>query len=180
MNTWRNLPGKIWATLVSLDPRLRGRARSAAVELSPGEEELFSAMSRYDLAHSIAVAARLADDPLLYRAGLLHDAGKLRSELGLFTRWLYTGLELAAPALLKRMAAGIEAQAAGEGIMGRMRSLRPGWRRGLYVQLHHDEIAAEMLARMGCEEELVRLVGHHQLEPRDERERRLRDVDDSL
>jgi len=180
MNTWSNLPGKIWVTLVSLDPRLRGRARLAAVDLSPGEAELFAAMSRYDLAHSLAVASRLVDDPLLHRAGLLHDAGKLRGELGLFTRWLYTALEIAAPALLRRIAAGIEGQAVGEGVMERMRMLTRGWRRGLYVQLHHGEIAALMLERMGSEEELVRLVGRHQQEPRDERERRLRDVDDSL
>lgn len=180
MNTWRNLPRKIWATLVSLDPRLRMRARCAALELSPGEAELFAAMSRYDLAHSLAVAAKLADDPLLQKAGLLHDAGKLRSELGLFARWLYTALEIVAPALLKRLAAGIEAQAAGDGVMERMRGLPRGWRRGLYVQLHHGEIAAEMLARMGSEEELLRLVGHHQREPRDERELRLRETDDSL
>jgi len=174
MNTWSNLPGKISVTLVSLDPRLRGRARLAAVDLSPGEAELFAAMSRYDLAHSLAVASRLVDDPLL------HDAGKLRGELGLFTRWLYTALEIAAPALLRRIAAGIEGQAVGEGVMERMRMLTRGWRRGLYVQLHHGEIAALMLERMGSEEELVRLVGRHQQEPRDERERRLRDVDDSL
>ncbi|MBN2028463.1 MAG: hypothetical protein JW854_17060 [Actinobacteria bacterium] len=180
MNTWRNLPGKIWVTLVSLDPRLRVRARRAAAELSPGEAELFAAMSRYDLAHSLAVAARLADDPLLYKAGLLHDAGKLRSELGLLTRWLYTGLEITAPALLRRIAAGIESQATGEGVMESMWGTPHGWRRGLYVQLHHGEIAAEMLARMDSEEELVHLVGHHQLEPRDERELRLKEADDAL
>lgn len=180
MNTWRNLPGKIWVTLVSLDPRLRGRARRAASVLSPGEAELFAAMGRYDMAHSMAVAARLADDNLLYRAGLLHDAGKLRSELGILTRWLYTALELLAPPLLQRIKEEIEADATGDGVSERMYSLPRGWKRGLYVQMHHGEIAAEMLARMDCEEELVRLVGSHQFEPRDDMERRLQEVDDIL
>ncbi|RJP31263.1 MAG: hypothetical protein C4536_08415 [Actinobacteria bacterium] len=180
MNTWRNLPGKIWVTTLSLDPRLRARAHGDAACLSPGEHDLFLAMGRYDLAHSMAVAARLEDDPLLHRAGLLHDAGKLRSELGIFTRWLYTGLELIFPALLRRICAAVEDKAAGGGSMEGMQVLPRGWRRGLYVQLHHGEIAAEMLARMGSEEELVRLVGRHQMEPRDGLERRLAEVDDAL
>lgn len=180
MNNWRNLPAKIWVTLISFDPRLHGRARRAAVELSPGEAELFAAMGRYDLAHSMAVAARLADDPLLYRAGLLHDAGKLRSELGILTRWLYTGLELLAPQLLESIKVKVEADAAGDGVIARMYGLPRGWKRGLYLQMHHGEIAAEMLVKMGCEEELVRLVRRHQLEPCDEVERRLREIDDRL
>lgn len=180
MNTWKNLPGKIWVTLASLDPRLRRRARAAASCLAPGERELFLAMGRYDLAHALAVARRLADDPLLRRAALLHDAGKLRPELGVVTRWLYTCLELVTPSRLQRMGEGVDTGPGGGGVLERARVLPRGWRRGLFVQLHHGEIAAEMLRELGSEAELVRLVGEHQGEPGDERARRLREVDDSF
>ena len=180
MNTWRNLPRKIWVTIASLDPRLRERSRAAAAGLSPEESELFLSMARYDLAHSLAVAGRLEDDPLLHRAALLHDAGKLRSELSLFSRWLYTAMELLAPRRLRRIGAAVDEEAAGEGLTQRINSLPRGWKRGLYVQLHHGEIAAEMLSSLGSDAELVRLVGEHQEEPSDGRSRRLREVDDSL
>jgi hypothetical protein len=180
MNTWRNLPGKIWVTVVSLEPRLRSRSRHAARMLSPHEGQLFLAMSRYDLAHSMAVAARLKDEPLLHRAGLLHDAGKLRSEASIFTRWLYTAMELLVPKRLQHACEKVEERARGEEIMERVRSLPRGWRRGIYVQLHHGEIAAQVLAGLGSDGELIRLVGSHQHEPCDELERRLREIDDSL
>jgi hypothetical protein len=64
--------------------------------------------------------------------------------------------------------------------MERVHSLPRGWRRGLYVQLHHAEIAAEQLAQAGSEAELLRLVGSHQDEPRDTPQRLLREADDSL
>lgn len=180
MNSWRNLPKKIWVTIASLDPRLRVRSRAAASRLDAGEADLFLSMARYDLAHSMAVAARLEDDPLLYRAALLHDAGKLRSELNIFARWLYTAMELLAPRRLQRIEAAVEEQAAGEGVTNRIHSLPRGWRRGLYVQLHHGEIAAEILSSLGSDKELVQLVREHQEEPADERSVRLREVDDSL
>ncbi len=180
MNTWRNLPGKTYVTLASLDPRLRGRARAAAEGLSPGEADLFLSMARYDLAHAMAVAARLAGDPLLRKAGLLHDTGKLRSELGLFARWLYTALEIFYPSRLAELSRRVEEEATGSGVMERTRSLPRGWKRGLYVQLHHAEIAAELLAGKGSDEELVRLVGSHQGEPSGARQRLLREADDLL
>jgi hypothetical protein len=180
VNTWRNLPSKIWVTIASLDPRLRRRSREAAERLSPREAELFLAMARYDLAHSLAVAARLEDDQLLYRAALLHDAGKLRSELGIFARWLYTALELFMPRRLQRIGAAVEEETVGENVKEKIYSLPRGWKRGLYVQLHHGEIAGEILYSLGSEDELVHLVRGHQDEPVNGRARRLREIDDSL
>ncbi|NPV59848.1 MAG: hypothetical protein HPY75_09315 [Actinobacteria bacterium] len=180
MNTWRNLPGKAYVAAAALHPRLRARADKAAKVLSREERELFLSMKRYDLAHSLAVADRVRDDPFLYRAALLHDAGKLPSELGLGTRWLFTALELAAPGLLRRLCGAVEEKAEGDGPMERVRSLPRGIRRGLYVQAHHGEIAAELLRAWGSEDEMVRLVEEHQHTPRDARARRLRDADDAL
>ncbi len=178
MNTWRNLPGKIWVTVASLNPFLRWRSRRVATELSPGEAELFLDMSRYDLTHSLAVAKRLKDDPFLYRAALLHDAGKLRTDLGLFTRWLYTAMEIFMPSSLGWERKRLERAAIGESALQRARSLPGGWRRGLYVQFHHAEIGAEILDGLGSDAELVAIIRGHQGEPVGERARRLAEVDD--
>ncbi len=180
MNTWRNLPGKAFVAMSALDPRLRARARRAAGSLSRNEAALFLSLSRYDLAHSLAVAARLADDPALRKAGLLHDSGKLRSELGLGTRFLLTALEICRPSLLARLYARVEGKARGSSALQRMAGLRRGWRRGLYVQAHHAEIAAELLRAGGSEAGVVELVASHQGEPRGPGQRRLREADDSL
>ena len=178
MNTFWNLPGKIWITIASLDPLLRRRARKASEGLSPDERELFLDMTRYDLAHSLAVASRLRDDPVLYKTALLHDAGKLRSDLNLFTRWLHTGLEIFLPPVLKRQRERLEGMAEGEGAIERARSLPGGWRRGLYTQFHHGEIGAEILRKAGSEDAVIELVRSHQGEPRDQRSQRLAEVDD--
>ena len=178
MNTFWNLPGKIWITIASLDPLLRRRARDASVCLTPVERELYLDMTRYDLAHSLAVSLKLLDDPILYKAALLHDAGKLRSDLNLFTRWLHTGLEIFMPPVLERNRERLEEMAEGEDALERARSLPRGWRRGLYVQFHHGEIGAEILKKAGSEDAVIELVQGHQGEPRDQRSRRLAEVDD--
>jgi len=135
-------------------------------------------MARYDLAHSMAVSSRLEDDPVLRKAALLHDAGKIRSDLGLFTRWLYTWMEIFAPSLLKRQAERLSEAAEGEAALERARSLPRGWKRGFYIQFHHGEIGADMLREAGSDDEVIELVGGHQREPRDRRSRRLAEVDD--
>ncbi len=58
-------------------------------------------------------------------------------------------LEIFYPSRLLRLSQRVEGEAAGSGVMERVHSLPRGWRRGLYVQLHHAEIAAEMLERAG-------------------------------
>jgi hypothetical protein len=180
MNTWRNLPGKLWVTIMSLDPFLRMRSREAAATLHPHEAELFLDMSRYDLAHSLAVAGKLKDDPFLYRAALLHDAGKLRSDLGLFTRWLYTAMEILVPSSLRWQRKRLERDAVGESALQKARSLPEGWKRGLYVQFHHGEIGAEILGGLESDNELVALIYGHQGEPVGEKARRLAKVDDTF
>ncbi len=178
MNTWKNLPGKAWISILALDPFLRRRSRQAAAILPAGEAKLFLAMKRYDLAHAMTVAGRLRDDPLLEKAALLHDAGKLSSDLGLFVRWLYTMLEILMPQRLQAMAKEVNTMAVGQRPIERARSLSGAWKRGLYAQTHHGEIAAELLSGLGSEEELIKLVACHQEEPSSARSRRLREVDD--
>jgi len=180
MNTFRNLPGKIWITIASLDPWLRRRAADASECLSAVEKELYLGMTRYDLAHSLAVSDKLRDDPILYKAGLLHDAGKLSSDLNLFTRWLHTWLEIFMPSLLQRQEERLKELAEGGDALQRARSLPRGWKRGLYIQFHHGEIGAEILKEAGSEDEVIELVYGHQGEPRDQRSRRLAEVDDSF
>ena len=180
MNTFWNLPGKIWITIASLDPLLRRRASHASECLTPVERELFLDMTRYDLAHSLAVSSKLRDDPILYKAALLHDAGKLSSDLNLFTRWLYTGLEIFMPPVLRRQKERLQEMAEGEDVLERARSLPRGWSRGLYIQFHHGEIGAQILREAGSEDEVVELVQCHQGEPHDQRSQRLAEVDDSF
>ncbi len=180
MNTWRNLPGKARVSLLSLHPRLRKWAAQAAQALDGGERDLFLSMTRYDLAHSLAMARRLQGDPLLWKAALLHDAGKIRGELSIYTRWLYTALELLYPSGLRRLCRRVEEEARGVDFIDKAFSLPRGWRRALFVQSHHGEIAAELLRRRGCSEELASLVGQHQYEPRNERARMLREADDAF
>ena len=180
MNTFRNLPGKIWITIASLDPWLRRRARYASECLTPLEKELYLDMTRYDLAHSLAVSDKLRDDPILYTAGLLHDAGKRSSDHNLFTRWLHPWLEIFMPSVLKRQEERLKELAEGEDALQRARSLPRGWKRGLYIQFHHGEIGAEILKEAGSEDEIIELIQGHQGEPRDQRSRRLAEVDDSF
>ena len=139
---------------------------------------MFLSMKRYDLAHAMTVAGRLRDDPILQKAALLHDAGKLSSNLGLITRWLYTMLELLMPRRLLSMVEEVDAEAVGQRPLERARSLSGSWKRGLYAQSHHGEIAAELLSGLGSEEDLIQMVACHQEDPSSERARRLRAVDD--
>lgn len=137
-------------------------------------------MNRYDRAHSLVVAGRLQDDPLLYRVALLHDAGKLRSEVGIPARWLYTWMDIFMPSRLQRLQDKLEIKVAGEGALQKAHSLPKGWGRGIYVQLHHGEIGAEIIKDLGSDEEVVRLVREHQEEAQDDLARRLRAVDDAF
>ncbi len=158
--------GKARVTLLSLSPRLDAHCRwLAATCLAPPEAALFFDMNRYDRAHSILVASRLQDDEILKKTALLHDVGKLHSELPAWFRTGYTAAEIIAPVHLDRVRARLEARE-GEGTTGeRLSHLRRKSDRALFVQTHHGEIAAEMLTALGCELEVVRLVRYHQEVP---------------
>ena len=90
----RHLAGRFFGSLVPFGPS-SADAEWAVEQLLPGAVELWTRMSRPDRRHSIAVARRLLESvpdaprPVV-AAALLHDVGKLDSELGTFLRVVAT------------------------------------------------------------------------------------------
>ncbi|MHB8781459.1 MAG: hypothetical protein ACYC55_08750 [Candidatus Geothermincolia bacterium] len=159
----RSWSGKARVLFGSLKPSLAEDGnRFASRYLNEAETRLFAQMGRYDRSHSILVAGRCADSPRLVRAALLHDCGKLASELPLWFRNLYTALEILAPAWLSRRQESL-AKGLPEGSAIARLELLPGrWRRALFTQTYHPEIGAELLEAVGCELEVTYLVRYHQ------------------
>ncbi|PKN44024.1 MAG: hypothetical protein CVU59_12725 [Deltaproteobacteria bacterium HGW-Deltaproteobacteria-17] len=156
--------------------------RLAARYLNEPETRLFTQMGRYDRSHSLLVAERCADSPRLVRAALLHDCGKLASELPLWFRNLYTALEILAPAWLSRRQESL-AEGLPEGSAIASLQLLPGrWPRALFAQSHHGKIGAELLEALGCELEVTYLVRYHQgaVDPVDAELRRFIEADSAF
>ena len=120
------------------------RALVAAV-LSPAELRLFERMSRHDQRHCLDVYWLLLrggyDDPLLMRAALLHDCGKVDDD-GRPIPLSYYGLFV----VLKRVAPALHAWAARDG----RGPLRP-----FAIHAAHDERSACMAEAAGSPPELV-------------------------
>jgi hypothetical protein len=107
--------------------------------LLPGEAALWERMSRQDRRHSVRVARdvdRLLDGPPreVIAAALLHDVGKLDSELGTFGRVIAT----------------VVGAVHGRGGAGRI---------GRYLQ--HDRIGAELLTAAGSDPLTVAWTAEH-------------------
>lgn len=113
--------------------------------LLPGEADLWARMSKPDRRHSMSVARetvrvlREAADRAVVAAALLHDVGKVESDLGTFARAGATVLG---------------------GIAGRDRL---GGRIGDY--LRHDEIGAQLLDAVGSDPRTVTWAREHHLSP---------------
>ncbi len=159
----KSLLGKIRVFLLSLSPRLdRAGEAMASAHLAPAEAVLFQGMSRYDRAHSLLVAGRLAGDSMLVKSALLHDTGKLPAELPLWFRTSYTAAEIFVPQHLKRTEQRLDTRV-GEGTSReKLSRLRRSSDRALFVQMYHGEIAADYLTGLGCELEVVEIVRYHQ------------------
>jgi hypothetical protein len=116
-----------------------------AAALSPSELPLFERMPGHDQRHCLDVYALLRrggyDDPLLLRAALLHDCGKVDDD-GRPIPLLYYGLFV----VLKRLAPALYAWAARHG----RGPLRP-----FAVHIAHDERSACLVASAGSPPELV-------------------------
>lgn len=116
--------------------------------LSSAELRLFARMPRFDQRHCLDVCRTLArggyDDPLLLRAALLHDCGKVDDEgrpIPLIYYGIFVVAQRLAPALYQRAARD------GRGL------LRP-----FAVHAAHDERAARMAAQAGSPPDLVGIL----------------------
>lgn len=129
----------------------------ARLWLKPGEVEVWNAMSGPDRRHAVTVARRVAtalgnpDGAGVARnvlaAALLHDAGKCRSGLGVFSRSATTALGL---------------------LLGRRRVAAwsdrgSGWRQRAGSYAAHDEIGAGMLKAVGSDSLVVAWAREHHL-----------------
>lgn len=155
--SFRHLAGRFFG---AVDPRapeaeLDTWARSFLI---PAERSLWNLMSGPDRRHAISVARQVEvslyanrqepDRPVM-AAALLHDVGKVRSDLGTFSRVAVT---LAAIAKGREALAAIPPQA-------------PRWRARVGEYLTHDVIGAEMLAGAGSDRLTVTWAGEHHLPP---------------
>ncbi len=117
--------------------------------LSPAERELFHRMPLFDQAHALEVARDLdaeGADPALLRAALLHDCGKTLPprSVPLPYRGLVVLLRAVSPRLLRALA----------------RRWGPLW--PIYLHVHHAEIGAQELERLGADPRVVEIVRAHQ------------------
>lgn len=116
--------------------------------LSPGELRLFERMPGFDQRHCLDVYHTLVrggyDDPLLLRAALIHDCGKVDDD-GRPIPLLYYGIFV----ILKRLAPVLYERAVRDG---------RGLLRPFAVHAAHDERAALLAATAGSPPELVSIL----------------------
>ena len=123
--------------------------------LSQQEYELFIQMDAGDQIHSLHVAELCreslqfhpeADECIIMRAALLHDIGKIGARLGLGFRTFWVLGHKLAPWLMDRIAK-------------RSTNTKPGTLRyRMYLQFFHSQIGADMMRKIGVEEEVAILI----------------------
>jgi hypothetical protein len=133
----------------ALRARLTPEDRALVAQaLTPAELALFERMPRYDQRHCLDVYLALRggghSDPLLLRAALLHDCGKVGDD-GRPLPLLYYGLFV----VLQRLAPGLYRWGARVG---------RGPLRHFAVHAAHDERGAAMAAAAGSPPELVAIL----------------------
>ena len=129
--------------------------------LLPGELQLWAKMSGPDRRHAVGVARdtiRLLGgdvgrppDRAVVAAALLHDVGKVESELGTLARAATTAAAMVAGR--SRLAT----QPAG--------TRERQWRRRVRLYLVHDEVGAKLLERAGSADQTVAWARQHHLGP---------------
>ncbi|KPV49167.1 hypothetical protein SE17_34165 [Kouleothrix aurantiaca] len=133
----------------ALAARLSAADRALLAQtLAPAELALFMQMPRYDQRHCLDVCLTLRAaghaDPLLLRAALLHDCGKVDDDgrpLPLFYYGLFVVMQRLAPGLYRRAARN------GRGPL-----------RWFALHAAHDERSAAMAARAGSPPALVEIL----------------------
>jgi hypothetical protein len=122
--------------------------RLVAQQLSDAEQRLFERMAHFDQRHCLDVYRTLVraghDNPLLLRAALIHDCGKVADD-GRAIPLLYYGIFV----LLKKLAPALYSRAANDG-------------RGLLwpfaVHARHDERGVQLAELAGSPPELVAIL----------------------
>ena len=134
----------------SLHARLGETDRAwVARTLTPAELALFTRMPSFDQTHSVLVAReveREGGDGVLIRAALLHDCGKTvpPHQVPLLYRGGLVLLRALSPRLMRALA-------------------RPwGLLWPIYLHVHHPELGAEQLEKVGSPREVTELVRAHQ------------------
>ena len=121
--------------------------------LGPRLYDLFAAMPGQYRHHMLAVYHRVreagCDDPRVWQAALLHDAGKYDPHTGRSVGLAYR----VAIVLLK-------ATKPGRRLLRRL-GARSNWRYPFYLSRHHAELGARLVEERGADGEVVRLIATH-------------------
>jgi putative nucleotidyltransferase with HDIG domain len=150
--TLRRTGYRLWQFVASLRALFFSSKEGEAVALlGPAEYTLFRRMARYDRAHALRVLRWLkengAEDPVLWKAALLHDLGKSAGREGV-------PLLCRGPIVLARGCPRLWRWLSRERPAGHL--LRP-----FYLYATHAARGAEMAHAAGCPEEVVALVAIH-------------------
>lgn len=146
----RHLTGRFFGALWPGGPSQKDEAW-ARQWLLPGERQLWQSMSGPDRRHGVGVARRtlaLLDGNQareVAASALLHDVGKVESQLGTVWRAAATALAM---------------------VVGRHRLASPRvgerrWRRRLRLYFTHDTVGAELLAEAGSDPATVTWAAQH-------------------
>jgi len=152
--TFRALVGRAIIALgkVPDDPADETWVRSI---LTPAEFDLWARQSGYDRAHAVRVARRVQRRlaPTVYRgdtlwpsAALMHDVGKIQSNLS----------------MRERVAATLASKAVGVATARRWACSAAGTKRRIGIYLIHGEIGASMIRAAGGREEVAAWTEVHQ------------------
>jgi hypothetical protein len=155
--------------LVALRPRVEPDEDQLLRQwLTEAQRQAFLDLPAHDRGHLVRVARTLAHraptNTDLIVAGLLHDLGKVDNghRVRLIDRVANVLIGRASPLLLGWLA----------------RPDATWWRAGITLVVHHPEIGGERAARLGCSDQVVWLIKHHEDSIIDDPELRLlADVD---
>lgn len=142
--------------------------------LTPKEKNLFECMSNRDQHHAIRVSTRVAamaaadptceigDVKTLIRAGLLHDIGRQRGDVGLIDKVIVV--------IVRRCAPGVAAVMSKRGLRAYeldRRAFIANVCRAFYVQDVHPRIGAHKAREAGVEDRVVSLILNHHSDVKD-------------
>lgn len=148
---------------ITIHPRLRQLWSALTARISPAEEvlvrrtlpaaeySLYQRMPRRDRRHCLDVYHTLilagVTDPLLLRAAMFHDTGKVDPQGRAVPLLWYGGL-----VIFKRLWPNVYA---------RLAASPRGWRHYFYYYAHHGPLGADLAAAAGCPPELVAIIRHY-------------------